>query len=579
MVLPPAVAAKIAAGEVVERPASVVKELIENAIDAGASAVRVEIKAGGTQLIRVTDDGSGIPADELPLSIARHATSKIADVSDLDRVATLGFRGEALASIGAVAEMTLVSRTADQPAARHLVVRGGVIAAEGSRGGPVGTSVTVKALFREVPARLKFLRSAGAEASQISQVVCQYALAFPELRLTLINDDRPVFQSPGTGRLRDVLAVLYGADVAESLLAVDTQEAGLPPVRLYGFVSDPGTHRATRGYLSFFVNRRWVRNRALSFAVEEAYHNLLPEGRHPIAAIHVRLSPDEVDVNVHPAKFEVRFLHEGAVYSAVQRVVRRALLEGLPVSALMAQPVAPSRPVGLPQPVTSPAFPAGTANALVGRQGPSQAEVARAGGGEQGGLRVLGQLGSTFIVAEGPDGMYLVDQHRAHERVLYEQMQAERRAGAAARQMLMEPALVEMRPGQVELLGPLAPALEQMGFVLERFGERSFLVREVPAFLASGRPSPTIQSIFDCLTDATRLKAIDEADWQEELLISLACHGAIKSGQVLTHLEMHELMSRLEACSVHTLCPHAEPVMVHLSETAIRKQFGRERGQ
>ena len=577
-ILPSDVAAKIAAGEVVERPSSVVKELVENAIDAGAGSIRVEIKGGGAQLIRVTDDGCGIPSAEVPLAVERYATSKISSVDDLARVSTLGFRGEALASIGAVSEMTLISRQRQEKAARYVTVHNGRMVEEGWRGAPTGTTVVVKGLFRDFPARRKFLRSISTEAAQVSQVVCQYALAFPEIRFSLISEDRYVFQSPGTGCLREVMGVLYGPEVEQALRAVEMADDNPTAIALGGFVSDPGTHRATRAYLSFFVNRRWVRNRALSFALEEAYHGLLPEGRHPIAAIHLRLPPEEVDVNVHPAKLEIRFLHESAVYSTLQRSVRQALLEGISVSALLAQPVPVLDPFQSDTGAQSLPLESHASSTMTPPSTSYLGKLPAVIAGHSSSLRVLGQLGNTFIVAEGPDGMYLVDQHRAHERVLFEQMQAERRGGGIARQVLLEPEVIELKPGHRELAESMAPLLADLGFLVEPFGERSLLVREVPAALAGGGATATLQSIFDELAERADNAATGDVEWHERVLASLACRGAIKSGQALTQLEMHELVTRLERCSVRSLCPHAEPVMVHLSENAIRRQFGREQG-
>ena len=363
--LPPQVAAKIAAGEVVERPASVVKELVENALDAGARHIRVELAGGGLELIRVTDDGRGIPADELPLAVARHATSKIGSLDDLERISTLGFRGEALASIASVAQVTLLSRPREMPVGAQLSVDEGAVGKVTPAGAAAGTSVTVRGLFAAVPARLKFLKSRATESGHSLRLVEQYALAYPEVRFTVVSEGRQALNTPGDGQLRSVLAAIYGLSVAEQMVELPgttspptpsptgrgaLRREGLPgaseeiispdfasvtggaadhadrPV-VTGAVSRPSCYKATRQYLSFFVNRRWVQSRTLSFAVEEAYSTLLLAGRHPIAVINVALDPALIDVNVHPAKTEIKFLRERQVYAAVQRAVRAALVD------------------------------------------------------------------------------------------------------------------------------------------------------------------------------------------------------------------------------------------------------------
>ena len=327
-VLPPEVAGKIAAGEVVERPASVVKELLENSIDAGATDVRVEIRKGGRRLIRVADDGSGIPDAEVTLAFARHATSKLTDVGDLDRIATLGFRGEALASIAAVSQVTVLTRPRAQTMGQLLRVDAGQIIRQEGRGSPAGTVVTIEHLFRSVPARLKFLKQPQTETGHIHTVITRYALAYPKVRFTLTADARQTFQSSGSGKLYDVLIAVYGLDIAEKMIEVSgapesgpagdiAEESSVPPpCRVRGYTSAPALHRANRTYITFFVNRRWIQDRSLAHAVAQAYHTLLPVGRHPLAVLLLDMDPAEVDVNVHPTKREVKFRSGRSVFSA-----------------------------------------------------------------------------------------------------------------------------------------------------------------------------------------------------------------------------------------------------------------------
>src|SRR6266480_1887382 len=328
--LAPDVAAKIAAGEVVERPASVVKELIENSIDAGAGQIRVDLMNGGLQLIRVIDNGAGIPAGELQLALARHATSKVAQIDDLEHIRSLGFRGEALASIAAVAEVTLLSRHRGAEQGAQVHAANGQISEVSAAASPEGTTLTVRNLFSAVPARLKFLKSRNTEVSHCLHMLDQYALAYPEIRFNVFSEGRQIFSTPGDGQLSSVLIEIYGLQIAEQMVPISSldgrEEDPERPV-VSGYISLPTCYTSTRQHMSFFVNRRWVLSRMLSYAVEEAYHSLLMTGRHPLAVVNITVDPTQIDVNVHPAKTEIRFLKERRVYAAVQRAIRQAILE------------------------------------------------------------------------------------------------------------------------------------------------------------------------------------------------------------------------------------------------------------
>src|SRR2546428_1368132 len=328
--LAPDVAAKIAAGEVVERPASVVKELIENSIDAGATQIRVDLMNGGLQLIRVIDNGSGIPADELQVALARHATSKVAQIDDLEHIRSLGFRGEALASIAAVAEVTLLSRHRGAEQGAQVSASNGQISEVSAAASPEGTTLTVRNLFSAVPARLKFLKSRNTEVSHCLHMLEQYALAYPEIRFNVFSEGRQIFSTAADGQLSSVLIEIYGLQVAEQMVPISSldgrEEDPERPV-VTGYTSLPACYKSTRQHISFFVNRRWVLSRMLTAALEEAYHSLLMTGRHPLAVVNIVVDPTQIDVNVHPAKTEIRFLKERRVYAAVQRAIRQAILE------------------------------------------------------------------------------------------------------------------------------------------------------------------------------------------------------------------------------------------------------------
>ncbi|MEO8458607.1 MAG: DNA mismatch repair endonuclease MutL [Chloroflexota bacterium] len=573
-VLTPEVAARIAAGEVVERPASVVKELVENALDAGASRVAVEITAGGLDSIRVTDDGCGIESSELLTAFERHATSKLADDADLARVLTLGFRGEALPSIAAVAEVEAVSRPPGAESAAYARLAPEAPAEVGSRGAPVGTQISVKHLFGRLPARRKFLRTPSAESNATVAVVTHYALAYPEVRFSLTLDGRQSFATPGSGDLRDAAAAVYGLEAAAEMLVV----SGEGPLMVTGLAGPPSLSRASRAYVSLFVNRRWIQNRRLAYAVQEAYQGMLMVNRHPIAVLNITCAQEEVDVNVHPTKAEVRFRDESAVFGALQRAVRSALVMDSPVSA----GVTAGAELTLSPPVwTPPLWERGLrreGEALHARIGVMPQENA-AGGQTSVGvitpavalpvLRVIGQFGSVYIIAEGPDGMYMIDQHAAHERVLYEQFCLARASRRPDVQGLLEPATIDLPPRLRALVAEESEALAGHGFEIEPFGEGALIVRSLPAQLARGDVREAVERFLDSLLSE------EEGDRRDRVAMSLACHGAIRAGKTLVLDEMRELVHQLEASESPHTCPHGRPTMVHMSADALARGFGR----
>jgi DNA mismatch repair protein MutL len=585
-VLPPEVAAKIAAGEVVERPASVVKELVENAIDAGAHALRVEARDGGRRLIRVSDDGSGIPPDEVPVAFARHATSKLTSIEDLERITTLGFRGEALASIAAVSRLTLGSRLVSQPAGVEIRLEGGQQTSLGPKGAPTGTTVTVENLFFNVPARLKFLKAPATEAGHIHRVVVNYALAYPELRFHLTLDQRVAFQTSGDGELYDVLVEVMELETARQMIEISHQPPAdsprSPAISVSGYVGAPSLHRAQRDRLMFFVNRRWVQDRSLAAAVTQAYHTFLPVGRHPVAVINVTLDPADVDVNVHPTKSEVKFRDQHRVFSAVQKAVRGTVMAAAPV---------PKIGVGFR---SSPAHDIASATDEVERW-----RRLAAGGGRAATqlgfeaqrtlpddgttsfqptaeglplLRVVGQVAQTYIVAEGPDGLYLVDQHAAHERVLYEQMQASRASAQVAAQQLLEPLTLEFTPAQVAILEAEAEMLAQIGFDIEPFGGTTYRLRALPDILVKADPATALADILSELAEGA-VPLSRQSD--ERLMVTVCKRAAVKAGQTLSMQEMQDLIHSLERCNAPRTCPHGRPTMIHLSAAQLAREFGR----
>jgi DNA mismatch repair protein MutL len=619
-VLPTEVATRIAAGEVVERPASVIKELIENGIDAGANEIRLEVQAGGHRYMRVLDDGCGIAAPEVELAFARHSTSKLTSVDDLEHIHTLGFRGEALASIASVARVTLVTRVAGETVGTLVRLEGGELVAREPSGRPPGTAVTVEDLFFNVPARRKFLRTERTERRHIDTLVTRYAMAYPHLRFTLAHEGRTTFQSNGSGDLREVLVAVYGATNAGHMIRVGTAEASSSDgIQVAGFVSAPSLHRSNRNEITLFVNGRWVQDQRLTYAVIQAYHTLLMTQRYPLAVLKVELPPEDVDVNVHPAKTQVRFRDGDAVFRAVQRTVRRALVDQATVPEL-SSPTAPeeksaavtadrdSWPGGWPTPeqlmrraqlraLGGPPSPRHEqtpdtqfrfdlprpAPAVSGTRQATEDEKAAGlphtpattpgpGASQLPFLRVVGQLGLTYIVAEGPEGMFLIDQHAAHERVLYEKYMAEKAQSRIVTQGLLEPLPVELTTEGTSLLEESLQALLDLGFDLEPFGGNTLLVRAVPALLAG----EDVQKVFDEIVSDLQMGDEPLASEMEAQIVLRVCkQAAIRAGQSLSHQEMEELMRQLEACAAPRTCPHGRPTMIHLSAVHLAQEFGR----
>ena len=573
-VLPPELASKIAAGEVVERPSSVVKELVENSLDAGACQVTVEIQGGGIQQIRVTDDGHGIPAGQLELAFQRHATSKLENQEQLDAVATLGFRGEALPSIAAVSLLTMTTRLPTEDAGQTIQLDWGRVSHHGPQGAALGTSVAVADLFGNMPARRKFLRTNTTEAARVQELVGRYALAYSQVRFLLTIDGRRSLQTPGNSNPKDALVAVYGAQAAGQMLEVSGED-GDSGYGVQGFISPPNLNRANRTQLTFFVNRRWIQSRMLSYALEEAYHGLLPERRYPLAAVNLTIPLDQVHVNFHPSKREVRFHQEGKPFSTLQRAVRAVLVADSPVPQMRSPLTGP----GTSPAAAGPSFFPVTSFGL----GSNHAQVFDQPAGAAGGdppprplapaLKVVGQVKLTYIVAEGPEGMFLVDQHAAHERVLFDRLVQDSEGRTPQSQSLLEPVPVELSPAQVETLKGHANLLDGYGFILEHFGEYSYLLRAVPGVLADKSPGDPAKALLDVL-DMVAFEGLLRQQ-EDVLAASIACHGAIRAGKSLTEVEMRALLEQLEVADNPHTCPHGRPTMIHFSSYHMEREFGR----
>lgn len=567
-VLARSVAERIAAGEVVERPASVVKELIENSLDAGASSVTVEVEGAGLHLIRVLDDGEGIAAGDVPLAFQRFATSKIARLEDLDAVRSYGFRGEALPSIAAVARVALVTRTADAATATRAVVTGGTLERVEAHGAPRGTAVEVSTLFFNTPARLKFLKSAAREQALVADVVQRAAMAAPEVVFRLTFDGREAARWPvATGPAATGPRAMAGQRVADILTAGRGDDlvpvtGTVPTGTLRGWLARPERSRPNRAGQFLFVNDRPIQSAMLRRAVEQGYAQLVPVGRFPVFAIFLDVEPGQVDVNVHPRKLEVRVRDESRLFGAVVRVVRDGLL-GSSLIRHAPQPGSAARggivpgagvgasvvPLMLEAHEVGPAYPSG---------GPARLPV----------LRPIGQLLRTYILAEGPDGLYLVDQHAAHERVLYERLLAARRKGWVTSQGLAVPAAVELTPGQMALLAGYHDQLRLMGFEVEPFGSHTALVRALPTLTAAGAPDDLLQRALAALDGEG-----EGDDPLERLTIATACHTAIRAGDPLSADGIASLLTDLAATEDPYTCFHGRPTVIAVSPGTLERWF------
>jgi DNA mismatch repair protein MutL len=566
-------ASQIAAGEVVERPSSVVKELIENALDAGADQITILIREAGKRLIELVDNGTGIPTDELSLAVHRHATSKLNQAGDLFRVKTLGFRGEALASIGSVSQLSLLSRVQQNDLGGSIKVEGGEIKKTSRIGIPPGTTVRVEQLFYNVPARLKFLKTDRTEKRHINDVVSRYGLVNPGVRFKLFQDDELVFQTSGSGSTREVISAIYGVDTARKMIEVIYED---DLIGVKGFISPPGLTRSNRREILFYVNSRPVQDPALTTAVTQAYHTLVMKGRYPLGALFLEIPPDKVDVNVHPTKAEVRFEEKGDIFKAVGKATRRALLANTSVpevSRLSGVNLWGGSATGQSQTQRGIDPDWGmlerTSQGTAFTTDPDSQQISAALGTPI--LRLIGQVASTYLIAEGPDGLYLIDQHAAHERILFEKFMTDK-SGDLPSQILLEAIVVDFSPASADLVKEYLPVLRDLSFDVEEFGQGSFKIRAVPSLLKGASPEEILRAAVEDLE-------VDESPLernQEELIIARVCkQAAIKAGQILSKEEQKQLLLDLESCQSPRTCPHGRPTMIHLSVGLLEKKFGR----
>ena len=589
-VLPENLANRIAAGEVVERPASIVKELVENAIDAGATRIEVELREGGRKFIKVVDNGSGMRPGDLQMAVQRFATSKISDADDLDHILTMGFRGEALPSIGAVAHLRLTSRPPDQAEGATLLVEGGAVAHPEAVGCPPGTTVEVANLFYNTPARLKFLATSATERGHCLSWVQYLAMSRPDIAFKVVHDGQVVFTSPGGGDLLAVLGAIYGSASAREFLPVTLDT---PELQLSGYIAGPRLTRATRQHQYFFVNRRFVRSRQLSHALNEAYGMLLGAGKSSVCAIHITIPPEEVDPNVHPTKIEVRFRNSARVHQAFQRACEEALAaagyrslthtmrppqkgalpagvyggpgedQRLRAQRLRVNPFADlvdERVDGL-EVFTAPPPPVDDAHQPRLLQEPAAAPTPE----------VLGQINDKYIIARLGRDLLLVDQHRAAERVVLHALEAQ--GTQVTRQLLAVPMTLELSPAEAAAVDQHREVLLALGFEVEDFGPNACLLRSVPAALSGETYAVAVRELIEDL--AAWEAPASEEHRRRQLLAMIACHSAIKKGTALTMAEMKRLVSDLLTTDAPAVCPHGDPIIVSMTGEQLDRRFRR----
>lgn len=565
---------RIAAGEAIERPASAVKELIENAIDAGATSVHVEVEAGGRRLLRVTDNGGGIRAGEIELAFKRHATSKLRRAEELRGIATLGFRGEALASIAAVSRATIVTRHRDEQMGVSLKLNGGAIESQQGVGAPAGTVVSIENLFFNTPARLEFLKSETTEKRHIYWVVLRYSMAYPQIAFVLKQDGRERFRTSGGGKLSDVISKAFGLNEFKHMIAVEAVEArrpGKPQVEIAGYVSLPSLHRASRDRIIFFVNGRGIQDSSLSHAVTQAYEGLLKPGAFPFAVLLISAPSDFVDVNVHPTKAEVRFRDSQLIFVAAQRAVREALTEAgdaVPTGDLWSASGFSDEYVAY-QNSQSPWARKSDADLFddEGLDLAPESAGAPARPRTLPVLRVVGQVGAAYIIAEGPAGLYLVDQNASHARVLYQQLLDESANGGIECTELPESQTVLLSPEDAELLAETGGLFAQLHFEIEVFGPNSFVIRRMPK-MGSAMPAAEL---------LPRMLAIlrNSAKTADSAAAALADTAAVRSGQILQFENMQSLVAQLERCPEPLSSPGGRRTLIHLSREQLADEFRR----
>jgi DNA mismatch repair protein MutL len=597
--LPEIVASQVAAGEVVERPASVVKELIENSIDGGAHKIDIMVRRGGISVIRVVDDGCGMDRDDALLCLERHATSKIRSAADLTAIATLGFRGEALPSIASVSRFRLTTREANAIAGTEIVVNGGKIDIVREGGEAPGTQVEVRSLFYNLPARRKFLRSENTESRNIEHQLHLQATGHPQIAFVFVRDERVVFQLPAVATLRDRLRDLYGSELVERLLEVETSEASAK-IRVSGLIGQAGVSRQARDQQLVFVNGRAIESPVLNAALREGYHTTLMKGQFPVTFLFVDIDPTAVDVNVHPAKREVRFRDPAGVREAVVDAVRRTLESGrrdwqqrfqAPVTTSPAISPAPIVDPKIPPPANFESFPAAP-RVIPGRPFDSPSSLRAGSDGERSftspsatapeqsarnydpRFQIIGVLNKLYVLMENADGLVLVDQHAAHERILFEELRRRMEEQGVPSQRLLLPQTFDLPPRDAEWIERNMSILQKMGIGIESFGPNSFKIDSLPVFVRAPDAVPFISAVIDELKSASN--SASPLRLGEDMIAKTVCRHAVKANDPLRYPEVEKLIRDLLECDLPYCCPHGRPTMIQISNAELEKKFGRK---
>ena len=587
--LPDTVASQVAAGEVVERPASVVKELVENSIDAEAREIEVLIRRGGISLVRVIDDGCGMDRDDALLSLERHATSKIRFAADLQAVATLGFRGEALPSIASVSRFRLTTREPHAIAGTEIIVNGGKIDIVRDSGEAPGTQVEVRSLFYNLPARRKFLRSENTESRNIEHQIHLQAIGHPQIAFTLLREDRLVFQLPVTATLSDRIRDLYGAELLERLIQLDGNAPG--KIQISGFIGQAGLSRQTRAQQLIFVNGRAIESGLITAAIREGYHTALMKGQYPVTFLFLNLDPAAVDVNVHPAKREVRFRDPTAVREAIVHSVQQTLERGrtkwqekfrAPIAPLSSAPDKVTVDLKLRSEVTSPDASQRELPAVAGFVAPgpllkphevsSQTSIKPDSNPQQ--FQIIGVLNKLYVLMENVNGLVLVDQHAAHERILFEELRRRMEEEGVPAQKLLLPHTFDLPPRDADWVERNMSILQKMGIGIESFGPNTFKIDSLPAFLNASNPTQFMRKVIDDLKNASTSSSAMRLG--EEIIAKTVCRHAVKANDPLRYPEVEKLIRDLLDCEMPYCCPHGRPTMIQISLTELEKKFGRK---
>ena len=564
------VANQIAAGEVVERPASVVKELVENSLDAEARHITVAVKNGGRSVVRVTDDGFGMSRDDALLALERHATSKISRAEDLHSIRSLGFRGEAVPSIAAVSRFTLTTRERGTLSGTQIEIAGGKILSVQDTGAAEGTIIEVRNLFFNLPARRKFLRSIPTETAHVEHIVTLCALAHPGVAFRLVVDDREIFHLAPATTLLDRLRELYGAGTCEQLVPVALERSD---VRISGYIGKPGISRADRRQQHLFVNGRPVESRGINFALLEGYHTALMKGKFPVTFLFLEIDPTLVDVNIHPTKREVRFREESVVRQCVIDAVREAVEpKGAPPrpvqTSISATGVAAAVPAALEFPPTTAAGDGGLYNQTTFTTDAGELHTA------EGTWRILGVIGQLYVLVESPEGLVLMDQHAAHERVLFEQMLKDFESDSAPAQKLLMPVTVELEARDAEFLRSNLKTLHRLGLGISEFGDKTFIIDALPPYFPLNNLLQVVRNIVDEMHQTG--EQIHARRLSQDKIATTVCRHAVKARDPLKGAELHSLLQQLHRCDLPYTCPHGRPTMIQISYAELEKKFGRK---